>query len=73
MGSLPVVLSGRTEELWMEVHNEVGPKIKIKRETKDLETETRPGEGVMKEKFLRKRKRSHRKGQWGALESKRAA
>jgi len=46
----------------------------MKRETKDLETETHPGEeGVMKKKFLQKRKPSHRKGQWGALESKRVA
>ena len=47
----------------------------MKRETKNLEKETHPGEeGVMKEKkFLQKRKPSHRKGQWGALESKTAA
>ena len=46
----------------------------MKRETKDLGMETHPGEGVMNEEnFPHNRKPSQRWGQWGALESQRAA
>ena len=52
------------------LQNEVGRKIKMKRETKDLGMETHPGEGVMKgENFPHNIKPSQRWGQWGALES----
>ena len=57
------------QSLW----NEVGQKIKMKRKTKDFGTETRPGEGVVKEKFPHNRKPSHREDQWGVLESQRAS
>ena len=36
-------------------------KYKRKRETKELDTETRPGEGVVKEKFLNTRKPFHQR------------
>ena len=44
--------------------NEIGQKIKMKRETKDLGMETHPGEGVVKEeKFPHNRKSFHRQDQ----------
>ena len=53
------------------LQKEVGQNIEDK-ETKELGTEIRPGEGVIKEKFPNTRKSSHQGGLWGVLESQRA-
>ena len=68
-GGWPQMPRKANQSLW----NEVGQKIKMKRKTKDLGTETHLGEGVVKEKFPHNRKPSHRQDQWGVLESQRAS
>ena len=55
------------------LQKEVGQNMKDKKETKELGTETRLGEGVRKEgKLPNSRKPSHRRVFGGVLESQRA-